>query len=130
MEYISSDTNVWIDFSIIGRTELPFRLSYIYIMNSDAINDELLPPVGLHTELLRLGLVSVELTIEEFNLAEKFGSCYPQLSVYDRVSLAIAKIRDIVLLTGDGALRKALKNAPRYVELRLIKPDTRRTGNC
>ena len=109
MEYISSDTNVWIDFSVIGRTELPFRLPYTYIMNVDAIDDELLSPAGLRDELLRCGLVGVELTIEEFELAEEFGPRYPRLSIYDRIALAIAKVRKIVLLTGDGALRKAAK---------------------
>ena len=33
----------------------------------------------------------------------------PRLSIYDRIALAIAKVRKIVLLTGDGALRKAAK---------------------
>lgn len=66
MEYISSDTNVWIDFFVIGRIELPFRLPYTYVMNSEALENELLSPVGLSDELLRCGLVSVELTIEEF----------------------------------------------------------------
>ena len=109
MEYVSSDTNVWIDFSTIGRIELPFRLPYTYIMNNDAIDDELLSPSGLRDNLLRCGLVSVELTIEEFSLAESFGISYPQLSIYDRIALAIAKERKIVLLTGDGALRRAAK---------------------
>lgn len=63
MEYISSDTSVWIDFSIIDRIEYPFRLPYIYIMNTDAIDDELLSPSGLREDLLRCGLVSVELSI-------------------------------------------------------------------
>lgn len=110
MEYISSDTNVWIDFSVIGRIELPFYLPYNYIMNTDAIDDELLSPIGLRDELLRCGLVGVEITIEEFSLAEEFGLRYPQLSIYDRIALAIAKGRKIVLLTGDGALRKAAKS--------------------
>ncbi|MGI6113719.1 MAG: PIN domain-containing protein [Mahellales bacterium] len=109
MEYISSDTNVWIDFSVIGRIELPFLLPYTYIMNSDAIDDELLSPIGLRDELLRCGLVSVDITIEEFELAEEFGPRYPRLSIYDRIALAIAKSREIVLLTGDGALREAAK---------------------
>ena len=26
MEFISSDTNVWVDFRVISRIELPFRL--------------------------------------------------------------------------------------------------------
>jgi len=110
MEYISSDTNVWIDFSVIGRIRLPFYLPYTYIMSTDAIDDELLSPTGLRDELMRCGLVGVEITIEEFNLAEEFGLSYPRLSTYDRIALAIAKERKIVLLTGDIALRKAAKS--------------------
>jgi predicted nucleic acid-binding protein len=107
MEYVSSDTNVWIDFSVIGRIELPFRLPYKFIMNSDAIKDELLSPPGLCDELLRHGLLGVQITIEEFEIAETYGNKYPRLSVYDRIALAIAKTRNIVLLTGDKSLRKA-----------------------
>ena len=33
MEYISSDTNVWLDFVEIEKLNLPFQLPYIYIMN-------------------------------------------------------------------------------------------------
>ena len=44
MIYISSDTNVWLDFYIINRLDYPFRLPYIYIMNQDTIEDELLSP--------------------------------------------------------------------------------------
>lgn len=89
MEYISSDTNVWIDFHAINRIKLPFCLPYTYIMNNDAILDEILSPVGL---------------------AEEYGTLYPRLSVYDRIALAIAKVERIVLLTGDAALRKAANN--------------------
>lgn len=110
MKFISSDTNVWIDFFIIGRIELPFCLPYTYIMNTDAIDDEFLSPTGLRHELIRCGLVGVELTIEEFSLAEEYGTRYPRLSIYDRIALAIAKERKIILLTGDGALRKAAKS--------------------
>lgn len=42
MEFISSDTNVWIDFCTIDKLYLPFKLPYKYIMNNDAIEDELL----------------------------------------------------------------------------------------
>lgn len=109
MEYISSDTNVWIDFFVINRIELPFYLPCTFIMNTDAIDDELLSPTGLRKDLLRCGLVSVELATEEFNLAESFGMLYPRLSIYDRIALSIAKVRNIKLLTGDNALRKAAK---------------------
>lgn len=47
MQYISSDTNIWLDFMIINRLELPFRLPYIYLMNSEAMEDELLNPPGI-----------------------------------------------------------------------------------
>lgn len=107
MEYISSDTNIWIDFAVIDRLELPFRLPYVYLMNQDAAEDELLAPPGLGQKLVELGLHKVELTEEEFYLAEEYINLYKKISLYDSVALAIAKVRQIKLLTGDGALRKA-----------------------
>ena len=107
MQFISSDTSVWIDFSTIHRIQLPFRLPYTYIMSKDAVVDELLSPPGLGEELMTYGLVPVDITIEEFFLAQRYGSRYTRLSTYDRIALAIAKERKIILLTGDGALRKA-----------------------
>lgn len=107
MEYISSDTNVWLDFVEIRKLELPFRLPYVYLMNDETVDDELLSPPGLSDELLKLGLQKTELTDEEFFLAEEFAAKYAKPSVYDCIALAIAKIRGLVLLTGDGPLRKA-----------------------
>lgn len=107
MEYICSDTNFWLDFSAVGRTHLPFRLAYTFIMNRDAIEDEILSPEGLGRELLALGLQPVEITIEEFLYAEELGRTYKQLSRYDRIALSIARNRNIILLTGDKVLRKA-----------------------
>ncbi len=107
MELISSDTNVWIDFAVIDRLDLPFMLPYTYIMNDDAAESEMLSPSGMKEALLKLGLVKVELTFEEFTLAEQYGNKYIKLSVFDRIALAIAKSRNITLLTGDLALRKA-----------------------
>ena len=107
MEYISSDTNVWFDFATIDRLELPFRLPYTYIMNEDAITDELLSPKDLRETLIGFGLIAVELSEEEFYLAEEYGDRFKKLSIYDRVALAMAKVRGITLMTGDGPLRKA-----------------------
>ena len=107
MEYISSDTNVWLDFVEIEKLSLPFLLSYVYLMNDETVDDELLSPPGLSGELLQLGLQKTELTAEEFFLAEELASRYAKPSVYDCIALAIAKIRGITLLTGDGPLRKA-----------------------
>ena len=107
MEYISSDTNVWIDFLEIERLNLSFRLPYVYLMNDETVDDELLSPPGLSGELLQLGLQKPELTEDEFFLAEEFTLKYAKPSVYDCIALAIAKIRGLTLLTGDGPLRKA-----------------------
>ena len=48
-----------------------------------------------------------ELTEEEFYLAGTLASRYAKPSIYDCIALAIAKIRGLTLLTGDGPLRKA-----------------------
>ena len=107
MEYISSDTNVWLDFSAIERLDIPFKLPYTYIMHVDAIENELLSPKTIKQDLLKLGLESVELSEEEFYLAEQYNSQYQRPSLYDCVALAIAKVRGITLMSGDGPLRKA-----------------------
>lgn len=106
MEYISSDTNVWIDYMAIDKLELPFRLPLIYLMNIDAIEDELLSPEGMREKLLRLGLQPTELTEDEFYYGLKMAEANPKLSEYDCSALAIAKYRGLVLMTGDAALRK------------------------
>ena len=71
MEYISSDTNVWLDFMIIDRLEYPFRLPYVYLMNTDAIQDEILSPPGLGERLKSLGLQETELKIRANRWKEK-----------------------------------------------------------
>jgi len=109
MEYISSDTNIWLDFMTIERLELPFKLPYIYLMDSDAVEDELLNPPGIGRKLIKMGLQKTELTEEEFFLAEELTGRYTKPSLYDCIALAIAKVRGITLLTGDGPLRKAAK---------------------
>ena len=106
MEYISSDTNIWIDFSTVNALEFPFRLDCTYLMSSDALEDEWCSPKGRGTELTDLGLQAVEITTEEFYYADEIHTRNPKLSVYDTFALAIAKFRQIVLLTGDGRLRK------------------------
>ena len=109
MEYISSDTNVWIDFNLVARLEMPFRLECTYIMFEEAIEDEIRSPIGLKEELLKLGLEGVTITTDEYYYADALGEKYPRLSAYDRIALSIAKERSISLLTGDMELRKAAK---------------------
>lgn len=106
MEYISSDTNIWIDFSAVNALALPFRLDCTYLMSSDALEDEWFSPKNRGTELASLGLQAVEITTEEFYYADEIHSKNPKLSAYDTFALVIAKSRKIVLLTGDKRLRK------------------------
>ena len=76
-------------------------------MNRDAMIEEIVSPSGLGEELESLGLIPVQITLEEFELASHYGTAYLRLSIHDRIALAIAKVRGISLLTGDGALRRA-----------------------
>ncbi len=107
MQYISSDTNIWIDFLSIQRLELPFRLAYTFLMSKEVLARELRSPVDLPERLLAAGLEQVELDGPDYWLAMTYRSQYPRLSEADAVALAIAKNRAITLLSGDGALRKA-----------------------
>ena len=107
MEYISSDTNVWIDFATIDRLSLPFKLPYTYLMDDEAISNEILEPAGLGECLVKLGLQPTELTEEEYFLADELNTKYSRPSLYDCIALAIAKCRGLALLSGDGPLRKA-----------------------
>ena len=107
MQYISSDTNIWIDFNQIDRLSMPFRLECIYCMSADAIEEELLEPPEIREQLLRWGLRPIEIDETEFRLVYEWNAVYKKLSFYDLMALAIAKRRGFILLTGDGALRRA-----------------------
>ena len=109
MQYISSDTNVWIDFFSIDRLQLPFRLPYTFIMYEDTIKNELIKPKNLGDILIESGLKSIDVSLDEYILAEQYNVKYKKPSIHDCMALAVAKNRNIVLLTGDGALRKAAK---------------------
>ena len=76
-------------------------------MYKEALRKEIVTPPELLSELYKLGLEGVNLTIEEFFYAQDIASKYKKLSGYDRTALAIAKFRGIPLLTGDRPLRSA-----------------------
>lgn len=107
MAYISSDTNIWIDFQLIDRLQLPFRLAHVYCMSADTMREELTDPPALCNTLCALGLRLLEIDQTELEMVIDFGALYPKLSTYDRIALAIAKCRGYILLTGDRPLRTA-----------------------
>ena len=76
-------------------------------MWEEAIRDEFVAPSRLGEVLAESGLVGVKINAHEFYLADAYGQRFGGLSVYDRVALAIAKVREIPLLTGDRRLRNA-----------------------
>lgn len=103
--YISSDTNIWIDFQLVCALELPFKLSHKFCLSKETLYDELLMPPGIDTDLIKYGLITLELTEQEFYFAYEIVKRHPQLSRYDALALGIAKTRGFVLLTGDKRLR-------------------------
>lgn len=105
--YISSDTNVWIDFYEIGHIDHPFRLNFEYFISRDTFRDEFIKSESMRMSLLSLGLQLAEATEDEFTCAIAFQNRYVELSLYDAFALSIAKARGWTLLTGDMPLRKA-----------------------
>ena len=92
MQFVSSDTNVWLDFVTIQKMEFPFRLPYTYIMSRDAVNDELLSPPGLGQKLTSYGLVSVDIFTDKCLFAGLYGFRYTKPSINDCGALALGEI--------------------------------------
>lgn len=109
MQLISSDSNIWLDFHAINRLDAPFLLKdiYTFLISRDTLEAEIITPPELGETLTNHGLLQTELSDEEYLLAVRLKEKYTPLSSYDTFALAIAKLRGIILLSGDGALRKA-----------------------
>lgn len=105
--FISSDTNVWIDFHEIGHLDHPFRLNFEYYISRDTFQDEFLKSELMRNDLMNFGLHLADVTDDEFVEAVVFQERYQALSIYDTFALAIAKTRKWMLLTGDMPLRRA-----------------------
>ena len=112
---ICSDTNIWIDFEVIDGLDLPFRLGHGFCMAKVAIEDELLSPTKTTENLVKMGLIACEVTEEELYFTYGLMKKYVRLSRYDALALSIAFNRDLVLLTGDKALRNAAKDLAVHV---------------
>lgn len=108
-QYISSDTNIWIDFAVIEGIDIPFRLDCVYLMYYESFDEEILSPEWAKSKLLELGLKCIDIEFTEYMLAGELIEKYKHkhLSKEDCIALAIAKTRNITLLTGDKHLREA-----------------------
>ena len=105
--YISSDTNIWIDFHEIDRLGLPFQLRFKYFISRHTFKEELLQPEELKVDLLNHGLQLTDVGDEELRLAIAFHSTHKQVSLNDAFAFAIAKNRNWILLSGDKPLHNA-----------------------
>lgn len=108
--FISSDTNIWIDFFEIQHVDHPFLLDFDFYLSSVAYEDELIKSEELCEVLLTSGLHLANVTEDEFTMTQIFRSNYPKLSLYDTLALSIAKNRSWMLLTGDRPLRNAAEH--------------------
>jgi len=99
-----TDTNIWIDLYAGGIIHEAFQLPLRFIAPNVVIA-ELRVPDG--QALVSLGLQQEELAGDGVHLVIQLASRYPAPSRVDLFTLALAKARGAVLLTGDRHLRKA-----------------------
>ena len=123
---ISSDTNIWLDFSYINHVDHPFLLDNTYYLSSITYHDEIDDKndfVDNDVNKMRYKeirkcikdkkILITDATISELKLAMKYESEYrppkieKAISIQDSIALAIAKERNWVLLSGDSGLRQA-----------------------
>ena len=75
MELISSDTNVWVDFAVINRLNLPFLLPYTYIMYEESMDNELIYPPGIREDLRVKDFSQYRLPLKSFLLPRIMPKC-------------------------------------------------------
>jgi len=122
-----TDTNIWIDLDAGEIIQTVLRLPFQFTA-PDVVVEELKSPRG--EDLVLLGLQKIELTGDEVCLVSQLASRYSAPSRVDLFSLALAKAREGLLLTGDKALRKAAGKEKVIVHgtlwiMLLLSPDSR-----
>jgi predicted nucleic acid-binding protein len=104
---MSTDTNIWNDFRVIGRLSLPFRLPDGFHIARIIFEDEMYSHGYFSKDILGFGLKLTEVAAVELQTAQEESAMNPRLSFSDCLAMSIAKNRAWTLLTGDGRLRKA-----------------------
>ena len=104
MHVLVSDTSVLVDLERGSLLEASFRLPFQFSV-PDLLYERELKNYG-GEELIRLGLVVVELDGDSVRRALAYRRREPALSLPDCFALALAQTRSWVLLSGDGALRQ------------------------
>ena len=104
---ISSDTNIWFDFEEIGHLEYPFLLNNSYYISDLTFEEEIQESQAIKNCVYTNKLLITSVSSNELNHAEKLHRKHSNISIYDSISLTIAKNRGWILLSGDGSLREA-----------------------
>jgi len=107
--YISSDTNIWIDFECIGCLKHPFLLDNDYFLSDITYHDELNQSEKIKNMVNDNKLKITTISSKEMFLANKLSNIYSEISFNDSIALSIAISRNWILLTGDNNLRDAAK---------------------
>jgi rRNA-processing protein FCF1 len=101
-----TDSNIWIDLYFGELLEEVFKLPFKF-MAPDVIIEELETPSG--QDLVVLGLKEKELSPFLVSEVVELKGKYPRPSINDLFALCLARHLRLILLTGDGELRKAAK---------------------
>jgi len=102
-----TDANVWIDLRHGGLIPAAFALDVTWAAPDIVVRHELRSPLG--TGLLRRGLLELTLSPAEISAALALRRAYGGISAADAMTLALAESRQMILVTGDGPLRRAAK---------------------
>lgn len=102
-----ADANIWIDLHRGTLLDVAFRLPFRWFAPDLVINELEKTPSG--SELVKRGLQSLELSGHEMEMVAQLSVTHRRLSIPDLSALVLAKNQGIMLLTGDGKLRRLAK---------------------
>ena len=104
MQFLISDSNIFIDMEVSNLTQKMFELPYQFgvpdILYYEELEEE-------HHNLLEYGLKTKKLSSNSIKYSQKIIKKYPKTSPNDLFALALAKQDSCPLITGDLELRKA-----------------------
>ncbi len=104
MHILVSDTSILIDIERAGLEDVLLRIGHTWVVPDALYAAELETWTGPRWK--QRGLQVLELTPEEAQFAQERFQQNRSVSLNDCFALALARKRQLTLLTGDGALRK------------------------
>lgn len=99
-----ADANIWIDLHRGTLLDVVFDLPLRWLAPDLVINELEKTPSG--AQLVKRGLQSLELSGREMQMVAELSITHRRLSIPDLSALVLAKNQGMMLLTGDGKLRR------------------------